>query len=310
MKAPIHRDEFRDMNEQPRFIQFPHPGAEPTLNSGQNWLIAGRPHARKFMQVNGRYCSSADQEEIAGKLRFWGEWEAESELVDNFTCSGVYPMMPRHLWRPYYINADNYEGLQNTDPFVFGDQFIYSNCRQFRHHSLRCLAIGSIILFGSGKTIDGERRFVIDTVFVVQDRVVYDPQHIAYDHWRRKGYDTFTDVTGKPLGCACCSGTVTGCVPGGTTKLSLYFGATPNLNIDGMFSFFPAKPERDDWDFARPQISLCSKYFNPSNWRTVKGVNSPRSCSELSDIWRDIVAQVLDAGLVLGTYAELPPKCG
>lgn len=295
------------MNEQLRFIQFPHPGGEPTSRSGRDWLKAGRRHARKFMQVNGRWCGSVDTEERSGKLRFWGEWEADSDLVENFSCTSDYPMKPRNLWSPHYVRRDCYKGLQNTDPFVFGDHFLYSNCRQFRHPTLRRLAAGSLILFGSGKQIKGERRFVIDTVFVVKDRIPYDPQRIDGDYWCRTGYSTFLDVTGKPLQYDCCSEKVTGCVPGDSTELTLYRGATPNTHIDGMFSFFPAKFEGDDWDFARPEIHLRSRYFNPGNWRTVKSVNLRVSRTELVEIWHEITQQILNHDLVLGTYAELPP---
>ena len=298
------------MSDRLRFIQFPHPGGEPTPRFGRDWLTAGRSHARKFMQVSGRWCSSVDEGECSGKLRFWGEWEAQSDLVENFRCTSEYPMMPRYLWHPYYVRRDCYKGLQNTDPFVFGDHFLYSNCRQFRHPALRHLDAGSLILYGSGKQIKGERRFVIDTVFVVRDRIPYDPQQIDGDSWRRRGFGTFLDVTGKPLQSDCCSGKVKGCVPRSTTELSLYRGATPNSPIDSMFSFFPAKSEGVDWIFARPEIRLCSRYFNPGNWRTVKGVNLTVTRSELVGIWNQIANQVLDNGLVLGTFAELPSMRG
>ena len=295
------------MNEQLRFIQFAHPGREHTLRNGQAWHRAARRHARKFMQVNGRWLSSVEDEEHSGQLRFWGEWEAQSCLVEDFDCSSTYCMMPNHLWIPYYSLADGYEGLHNTDPFVFGDHFLYSNCRQFPHQGLRYLAKGSVIVFGSGKEIRGERSFLVDTVFVVGKRLPYDPQHVERD-LRGKVSDTFIDVTGKPLKYACCAGEVSGCVPGGTDKLSLYCGANPQSRVHGMFSFFPAKPEGDAWDFAKPEIRLSSDYFNPGNWQAPMGVNADRSCSELSELWHDIAEQVLAKGLVLGTYAEIPPE--
>lgn len=57
-------------------------------------------------------------------------------------------------------------GIQNTYPYVFGDNFLYSNCRQNdRRGPLRTqrLAVGSLILFGSQLA----REFVIDAVFVL-----------------------------------------------------------------------------------------------------------------------------------------------
>ena len=66
----------------------------------------------------------------------------------------------------------------NTDPFVFGECFRYSNCRQTHCEDLRKLAPGSVILFGSN--LGG--AFVLDTVFVVDFGVDYswgEPASIA-----------------------------------------------------------------------------------------------------------------------------------
>jgi hypothetical protein len=62
-----------------------------------------------------------------------------------------------------------YRGAQNTDPFVFGDRFLYTCCKQRlrsgRPTQLRYLPHGSLVLFGSH--ISG--GFGLDTVFVVDD---------------------------------------------------------------------------------------------------------------------------------------------
>ena len=57
--------------------------------------------------------------------------------------------------------------LQNTDPFVFGESFLYTCCQQFKNNrptQLRYLAPGSVILFGSHRG----GRFLLDTVFVTR----------------------------------------------------------------------------------------------------------------------------------------------
>jgi hypothetical protein len=54
--------------------------------------------------------------------------------------------------------------MQNTDPFVFGDQFHYTGCLQHTKRGatqLRYLDRGSVILFGSCRE---KRDFVVDTV--------------------------------------------------------------------------------------------------------------------------------------------------
>ena len=55
---------------------------------------------------------------------------------------------------------------QNTDPIVFGDSFGYSNCKQYKQ-AMQGMPPGSLVLFGRGMKVHGERRFVLDTCFVV-----------------------------------------------------------------------------------------------------------------------------------------------
>ncbi len=97
-----------------------------------------------------------------GDLWAWGEWEAESELLRELDQMGD-PGFPRHLWLPYYVRRQHgYRGLHNTDPFIFGERFLYSNCHQRWKSRLRTLSRGSVIAFGSKK---GD--WVLDTVLVV-----------------------------------------------------------------------------------------------------------------------------------------------
>ena len=256
------------------------------------------------MQVNGRWCTNTDGKEESGQLRFWGQWEAQSKLEVEFSCESSDPLMPTHLWYPYYCTPDRYDDLQNTDPFVFGENFIYSNCLQYSKSSLRTLPSGTVILFGSAKLLSGEPRFLLDTVLVVSKRLRYDPRNSLRD-LSAVVSETFLNVTAKPLAGARNIGELKGCSPGDRTKLTLYVGATPNSDYEGMFSFFPAKPEGDHWYFAKPEICL-PRFINPRLNRGIKGVNDPRTRNEMIDLWHRVVEQVLGKGLVLGTYAELP----
>ena len=75
---------------------------------------------------------------------------------------------PRFLHEPYWTAPPDLPNLQNTDPYVFGERFRYSNCRQNTKKGplpTQRLATGSVIPFGSG--LDGE--FVLDTAMVVAD---------------------------------------------------------------------------------------------------------------------------------------------
>jgi hypothetical protein len=84
---------------------------------------------------------------------------------------------PHHIFSPYYQRPASYHRLQNTDPFVFGERFLFTICQQHTATGptqLRFLERGSVILFGSSVG----RRFVLDTVFVVSRWIDHD--HASY----------------------------------------------------------------------------------------------------------------------------------
>jgi hypothetical protein len=109
---------------------------------------------------------------------------------------------------------------QNTDPFVFGEQFHCTGCQQHKRRNglvqptqLRALAHGSVVLFGSCR----RDRFVLDTVLVV-DRWL---DHTASDHrdvLAGRVSDTYRSVVIDPW--------YRGNVPEYASH-RLYFGATP-----------------------------------------------------------------------------------
>lgn len=325
------------------FVQFSHPGGEHAPDRGceKAWHNPENgPHRRKFMQLCGRWIDENGNRQ-AGVLHAWGEWEPESEVVAKLDPPDGDPRHPRYLWRPFYVPREDYRELHNTDPFIFGECFLYSNCRQEKNSGLRHLARGSVIAFGSCKKDSKKRwRWLLDTVLVVRDFIDYD-QSKAREALRDRVPVAFLDVTGGPLAAANAgaersSGT---CTPTGL-RLRLYRGATPDNHVDGMFSFFPALPPAgrpvakvpcctesgglhrrsnaagsfatgrggDARGFPRPVIDLPSEYFNPASCRAPKGIRRSRKPDELRALWDRIVAQVRKAGLVLGTHAELPGR--
>ena len=282
-----------------RFIQFPHPGREhePDSCGGKAWNKPPSPHARKFMEFFGKWIED-DGNPRNGKLRAWGEWEAESELLCELNQPYQYSLYPRYLWHPYYIPKDTYKGLHNTDPFIFGERFLYSNCRQqsqSRTSGLAHLGRGSVIAFGSGKKIAGEWKWLLDTVFVVAGSVTYKAPEARLE-LAEAAPEAFLTVTGGPI------------ADNEKASFRLYKGATPHQPVEGMFSFFPAMPADGDTGFPRPVVDLDRQYFTPSNLRAPKGRRSELTSDELRVLWKSLVAQVRKAGLVLGTHAELPER--
>ena len=290
------------------FVQFSHPGREHGPKSGCNWHKSKYDHRRKFMQLPGKWIEKDDTKR-EGNLWAWGEWEPESSLICKFNISGRDSRFPRYLWNSYYVPKDCYGGWHNTDPFIFGKRFLYSNCGQSidSKRSLKQLARGSVIAFGSGKAIHGERRWTLDTVLVVKDFVEYNMCNA-----RKELQDwvpaTFLDVTGGPLEDNEEKASISGTCTSTSARMRLYRGATPDDPIEEMFSFFPAVPAGDDSGFPRPSIFLQDEYFNPRSWQAPKGATRCRTPHELSRLWKSLAKQVRDAGLVLGTHAALPPK--
>jgi hypothetical protein len=246
-----------------------------------------RDHARKFLRAEAEYLLDGRVER--GQIGFWGEWEPQSRVVGEFLDAP--PGFPRWLHEPYWEVPRHTLGLQNTDPLVFGDHFLYTNCRQARNRKLRELAPGSLIVFGS--KLGGE--FVLDTVFVVGEArerftrsstrrvtadewihaVVLDPLARSKDH---QG-DEFRFYRGAP-----------------------YQGAS-----DALFSFVPCRPYRaDGWAFPRPVLRLPTGRISPGLAMGARATDA--TSAQVGELWTEIVSQVLGAGLALGVRLEPPPR--
>ena len=181
------------------------------------------------MQLEGKWVAEGGSEQ-SGELWAWGEWEAESDLVREFESAELDPRQSPYLWRPHYQPKADYRGLHNTDPFIFGRQFLYSNCGQVddaNESALRHLAPGSLVVFGS--RLRGE--WVLDTVLVVTRRRRYEARS-ARSAFRGLP-KAFLEVAAGPIA-----------ENRAGQSFGLYYGATPQLPVDKMFSFFPARPCR------------------------------------------------------------------
>jgi len=282
------------------FVQFMHPGGEHGPDSGNDKAWNVNDHKRKFLRLEGEAHVTTDPNlpALRTELVFWGEWEPESE-TEELSSSG--PGGPHWVHRPYYVPPEVFRRdravLQNTDPFVFGDRFLYTLCRQWkkaggvrRPTALRDLDVGSLILFGSHK--DGS--FVLDTAFVVGASVLHDAQTWA-TVTRGLVPDAYADVTLRPT-----------YEWGGGEELRLYFGATPGEPVNGMFSFVPCAPaDNASPGFARPAIDL-REHITPS---LLMGAKLARDLpvDRIKAIWQSVARQVLDQGVYLGTRFGVPP---
>lgn len=259
-------------------IQFLHSGEEHGVDDRKKMIKYWNhgPHKRKFLKARGQYVTDVARGTLSEEmpLLFWGEWEPNSHVVEEFSPVKKLKLWPRYLHEPYLPSSkksavlspvstptpcigscdetkkpkggcitdwDN-DCCQNTDPFVFGEAFIYSLCQQWREYKkghlhttyLSRLPIGSLILFGSKVMLDTgsikEDAFALDTVFVVGDSRPYTIKNYK------------TDLAGfipKDYGYIMGFDHARGA--GVSMNIRCYKGATPANPVNGMYSFSPCQ---------------------------------------------------------------------
>lgn len=274
------------------FVQFIHPGGEHGPDSGdlKSWNLGA--HKRKFLRRPGRYVDDAGAVHD-DELLFWGEWEPDSRVR---AIERRVPAGPRFVHEPFLTRQSPEGWRQNTDPFVFGEEFHYTGCLQHTRRGptqLRYLARGSVLLFGSAHE---RSRFVLDTVLVI-DRWV-DHSRRDFEALRTQVSDAYWRATIEPW----YSG-------GGGDEQSyrLYFGAKHERPLNGMFSFFPCTtPASGPNGFSRPEIRLPG-LVTPTLTQG-KRLNRGITAEEVQAGWAEVVRQVQGQGLSPGVYAELPTR--
>ena len=281
------------------FVQFIHPGSEhePDSKGGRSWNTG--EHKRKFLKQPGRYLTALDAKPTAANLVFWGEFEPPTRLLTTFAEPG--PDGPRFLFapslRPFQPNDPP---LMNTDPFVFGDRFFYSICKQNNKNgptTMQRLTRGSVILFGSNRA---RSRFVVDTVFVVADYVDWNLSNFRE---RLKGVVP-PEYFHTTLGPIAYEMKVRDLSPSQTFRL--YIGATAARPYEGMFSFFPCLPyaEKTAQGFPRPVLRRAG--IITDNLTQGQRLNPQPNVASVQALWTNVARQVLEQGLRLGVQADLP----
>lgn len=287
------------MKECRCFVQLLHPGKEHHPDDGDIKRWNAGLHRRTFMRRPGRYIQGGDCREA--DLLFWGEWEPESKVLRRI--KEPVEEGPRYVYDPYYNVPVTCRGLQNTDPFVF-DGFRYSICRQYTKRGptqLRDLERGSVVLFGSH--LGG--RFVLDAVFVVAGHVDHNAANYR-EVLAGLVPSAYEDVTLAPLYASSELRAQYGCENPGRS-FRLYWGATYDEPVDGMYSFFPCTQyEERTTGFARPQVEMKGI----SNGLKQNFKLTPVDGEAAKRNWAHVVGQVTERGLVLGVWAEMPRCLG
>lgn len=281
------------MDDKLCFVQFPHQGEEhgQDVPGWKGWNRGG--HKRKFLRRTGKYVVGAKVE--VGEVLFWGEWEPESRVqrIEN-----PVPHGPRFIHDPYYVVPESYECLENTDPFVFGEQFHYGVCKQPTFRQLSYLLPGSIIVFGSCK----DNEFVLDTLFVVGNRWI---DHSTLEDLAGGVSREYKEVTVFPWYENLAKSEA--CAGASSQTCRLYFGASRDNPVHGMYSFFPCCPyEVNSEGFARPKIEI-PQVVNPKKCTGVK-YQIDLGLNEMKLLWDEIAEQVKRQGRALGVCAKMPER--
>jgi len=283
------------------FVQFPHPGGEHRFAGDEMPWNIGR-HGRKFLGARGRHVAGDDRLH-EGEVVFWAEWEPPSRVERHWPGEGD---LPRMLHRPYWTRPGRSWPRENTDPWVFGEQMVYSNCKQTtgtprRRTSMQALPVGSVICFGSAL----HRQFCIDTVFVVADAQRWTPDRTA----DLDVDEAFTVCTAQSLTAAAGdAGCGPGCLPDSALELTFYGGATIDNPVHGMYSFVPARPaDHPQPRFQRPAVHL-PELINPASRQSTRGSRRALPIEVVRRAWMSLRDQVLRHDLVLATYLATPPS--
>ncbi len=289
----------------PRALLFNHPGREhvpATSGALYPWNTMPAPHRRKFLRVQARRAlpragqNAYALEAESNSVTLWAEWEPCSRAW--LFLSSPDRSLPK-AWHEPILTCQPPANAHNTDPWIFGEEMRYSNCRQGKTPGLRQLQVGDVVLFGSlKKCIPGDGfDFLLDTVFVIGSRHPYHPS----------GADTI------PVECRSDSVFVTSvlactsCGPGDPVDGFVLYGGT--MLKDGAGSPFCWVPSmsaphgggRPPPRFPRPMISHLFRDAHFANPRQPVVWLS----AESTQVWRTVVQYCLGLKLDMAAQVEL-----
>ena len=284
-----------------RIIQFPHPSGEEHANNIVNGVKRWNDdrHKRNFIVSSGEAITKmGGTPQRFDTISFWGEWEPEARVVETFDGNSparrlIKPLFPKKMPAPRGGRC-----CANTDPFVFGEHFKYSNCRQRNKNgkvgTMQTLSAGSLILFGSVVYENGKpkKEFLLDTVFVTKDNghpfVANQYGKELQSALKLNGADAdFEAATLKPLA-----------LQAGNSEFTLYQGQSYWENKD-YFSFVPCDKEGKAFRKVKLTPDIVSGLSANARNNTILG-EPEKDGSDPREIWRAVVVHVLKQGLSLG----------
>jgi hypothetical protein len=245
------------------------------------------PHMRKFIEFKGRYISDLNNlHENEGLLRFWGEYEGYSEFeLLKHNENAKYWDNACAIHRPFFNNKT---GEQNTDPYIFGEEFYYAICKK---PNLKNIQIGDLILFGSEFGERGCVKFYLDTLLVIKEKINID--FLKFD-------EIYTESTLKRLD-----------TQGSDPKIKYIHTALKYQNEikinQSIFSFVPCKISNEhNISFGRPIIDTTKygDYLRKPGTRTGCKSKEIIGSDSIVELWKKIALEVLNQGFYLGTHFD------
>lgn len=281
----------------PKIVQFTHPGREhsPDVKGGNHKSWNRGAHRRKFLLSNGNYIENDILRE--GRLMCWGEWEPPSYVEEFAEMPTVYH--PKWFHKPYLpevipVSSGYQESYQNIDPCIFGNCFKYFVCKQFKpkNRSLTSLARlekGSMILFGStGNQNTKNAFFQLDTVFIVSDYFEYDTSDenaLCECSFGRYRDFVFKMAFPQPLDYS--------------LKLRLYFGASFDNTIDGMYSLVPSVVYKNAARCGFSRVPLSDMKYISNNLNAAPKYSDVTN-GEIINFWNELRQVIKNHGCVEG----------
>lgn len=287
-------------------IQLNHPGPQKHFKIGKGYINIGnsvivrewngfvrnndKGHYRKFIQNQGYYVNGLnDSTPIKEDLYFWGEWEGNSFFQRFLPKPNDHRIMPNGIHKPFHSIA--IRGNQNTDPYIFGDDFKYCVCKQ--KGQLCNLVIDDLILFGSVYPQLG--KFYIDTVFVVKSNMlstnIQATGGAGYSQvYREETLEQLVEYL-HPITR--------------TVNNNKIYNSKTWWDDKDYFSFVPCKLSPKNNGFERLYIELNNPKFNLLTNPT--GKSFLERCNLTSqDLWKEIVQLCIEQKFNLGVRFDEP----
>ena len=292
-------------------VQLSHPGMEyPKLNkkgiltyskpgidwsndkkSGTRSWNNCKEHKRKFIRMNGVKYLDARKSPNKGEVTFWGEWEAQSSF-DVISETDKDLDKPRLCHKPFFDSSCFGDMKHGTDPFIFGDHFWFTHCKQ-SYKSIRNLGEDSIVIFGSERKQD--KMFLVDTIFVIGRR--FSQKEIRenieeYDDLLRKNNLEVKDLVRDQY----------------KSEYGFYQGKSYKKNE--IFSFVPARVlNQESIGHGRLELDTTNEIHNfqrPGAGSVCKTTKEFHNKKDLKKYWDLLIDETLNSGFVLAYDFPMP----